>query len=407
MAKGAKNGKNTGIPVLLIFLIVGLAMAIGGIVMMVDRKQKDSYYGTATGKITDVSHHTNSDGDDMYAAVYTYYVDDIEYTFTDDTSSSVRPSIGKRVDIRYNPEHPEIAYVGGRVWMGVILIGMGMLFILAVILGFVNGGDGPKTDGRRLASGLLMGVIVSAMGWGILFLISDNTSVISLPGIILSIFGILGIVVMVKSVKDYIAVKTGKAPKTASHSRPAQYEANARTTVSWDGNGAPKYSTTENAYQESQSGYTESMDHMQGQGTQNPYSGQMGVQTASYQSDMYKDVTYQNNNYQGNQYQNTTYQDNPVVDFYRDHKEGIDTTIRTVQKGNNIAGNIIMIAVGVIFVLSSLTMVGSNVIVLLMSIKTGGAVTLPAYIMPIVMEGIFLVVGIVVIVKGIKGIIKK
>ena len=271
--------------------------------------------------------------------------------------------------------------------MGVILLGMGILFVLAATLGFVNGGDGPKTDGRRLASGLLMGVIVSAMGWGILFLISDNTSVISFPGIILSIFGILGIVVMVKSVKEYIAAKTGKAPKTASHSRPGQYEANARTTVSWDGNGAPKYSTTEDAYQESQNGYTESVDHMQGQGNQNPYSGQMGVQTASYQ--------------------NTTYQDNPVVDFYRDHKEGINSTIRTVQKGNNIVGNIVMIAVGVIFVLSSLTMVGSNVIVLFMSIKTGGAVTLPAYIMPIVMEGIFLVVGIVVIVKDVKGIIKK
>ena len=374
MAKGAKNGRNSGVPVLLIFLIVGIAMAIGGIVMLVDRKQKDSYYGTATGKITDVVHHTNSDGDDMYAAVYTYYVDDIEYTFTDDTSSSVRPSIGKRVDIRYNPENPEIAYVGGKVWMGIILLGMGILFVLAVILGFVNGGDGPKTDGRRLASGLLMGVIVSAMGWGILFLISDDTSVISFPGIILSIFGILGIVVMVKSVKEFIAAKTGKTPKTASHSRPTQYEANARTTVSWDGNGAV-------------------------QSPRNPYSGQMGVQTASYQSDMYKDVTYQNNNYQGNQYQN-----NPVTDFYREHKEGIDTTIRTVQKGNNIAGNIVMIAVGVIFVLSSLTMVGSNVIVLLMSLKNGGAAALPAYIMPIAMEGIFLVVGIFVIVKGIKGL---
>ena len=123
MSKGTKKGKNNGIAVLVIFMVIGFAMAIGGIVMTVDRKHKDSYYGTAAGKITDISHHTDSDGDDMYAAVYTYYVDDIEYTFIDDTSSSARPSIGKRVDIRYNPEHPEIAYIGGRVWMGVILLG--------------------------------------------------------------------------------------------------------------------------------------------------------------------------------------------------------------------------------------------------------------------------------------------
>lgn len=169
MSKGTKKGKNNGIAVLVIFMVIGFAMAIGGIVMTVDRKHKDSYYGTATGKITDISHHTDSDGDDMYAAVYTYYVDDIEYTFTDDTSSSVRPSIGKRVDIRYNPEHPEIAYVCGRVWMGVILLGMGILFVLAATLGFVNGGDGPQAAGRKLASGLLLGFIVSCMGWGIKF----------------------------------------------------------------------------------------------------------------------------------------------------------------------------------------------------------------------------------------------
>lgn len=164
MSKGTKKGKNNGIAVLVIFMVIGFAMVIGGIVMTVDRKHKDSYYGTATGKITDISHHKDSDGDDMYAAVYTYYVDDIEYTFTDDTSSSARPSIGKRVDIRYNPEHPEIAYVGGRVWMGVILLGMGILFVLAATLGFVNGGDGPQTAGRKFASGMLLGFIITCMG---------------------------------------------------------------------------------------------------------------------------------------------------------------------------------------------------------------------------------------------------
>lgn len=339
MAKGANNGKNSGIPVLLIFLIVGLAMAIGGIVMTVDRKHKDGYYGTATGKITDISHHTDSDGDDMYAAVYTYYVDDIEYTFTDDTSSSVRPSIGKRVDIRYNPEHPEIAYVGGRVWMGVILLGMGILFVLAATLGVVNSGDGPQTAGRKLASGLLLGFIVSCMGWGIIPLLGDDVHVISVPGIALSLFGIMGIAAMVKSVKDYIAVKNGKAPEVQDRNRASQsrYEANAWMAMSWDENGAV---------------------------------------------------------------------DNPVTDFYREHKEGIYTTIRTVQKGRNIVGNIVMIAVGGMFTVSALLMIGGNILVL-MANRDSGTVPLPAYIMPIVMEGIFLAVGIFVIVKGIKGLLGK
>lgn len=348
MEKGANSEKNSGIPVLVMFMIIGLAMAICGIVMTVDRKQKDSYYGTVTGKITDVSHYTNSDGDDMYAAVYTYYVDDIEYTFTDDTSSSSRPSIGKRVDIRYNPAHPEIAYVGGRVWIGVILLGMGILFVLATILGFINGGDGSQTAGRKLASGLLLGFIVSGMGWGILLLLGDDVHVISIPGIILCIFGIMGIVVMVKSVKDYIAVKN----------------------------------------------------------PQNLYSGQMGSHTESYQNAQYQDTSYQNTSYQDGTYQNSRYQDNPVTDFYREHKEGIDATIKTVQKGNNIVGNIVMIAVGGMFTFSSLLMVGGNILGLMANMDSG-TVSLPAYIIPIAMEGIFLAVGIFVIVKGIKGLLGK
>lgn len=117
------------------------------------------------------------------------------------------------------------------------------------------------------------------MGWGIIPLLGDDVHVISVPRIVLSLLGIMGIVAMVKSVKDYIAVKNGKAPEVQDRGRSSQYqyEANARMAMSWDGNGA---------------------------------------------------------------------MDNPVTDFYREHKEGIDTTIRTVQKGRNIAGNIVMIAVG-------------------------------------------------------------
>ena len=275
MSKGTKKGKNNGIAVLVIFMVIGFAMAIGGIVMT--------------------------------------------------------------VDIRYNPEHPEIAYIGGRVWMGVILLGMGILFVLAATLGFVNGGDGPQTAGRKFASGMLLGFIITCMGWGIIPLLGDDAHVISVPGIVLSLFGIMGIVVMVKSVKDYIAVKTGKAPEVQERSRSSQYqyEANARMAMSWDGNGAV---------------------------------------------------------------------DNPVTDFYREHKEGIDTTIRTVQKGRNIVGNIVMIAVGGIFTFSALLMIGGNILVL-MANRDSGMVSLPAYIMPIVMEGIFLAVGIFVIVKGIKGLL--
>ena len=169
-----------------------------------------------------------------------------------------------------------------------------------------------------------LGFIVSCMGWGIIPLLGDDVHVISVPRIVLSLFGIMGIVAMVKSVKDYIAVKNGKAPEVQDRGRSSQYQ----------------------------------------------------------------------------------YEANARMDFYREHKEGIDTTIRTVQKGRNIAGNIVMIAVGGMFTFSALLMIGGNILVL-MANRDSGTVSLSAYIMPIVMEGIFLAVGIFVIVKGVKGLLGK
>lgn len=123
-----------------------------------------------------------------------------------------------------------------------------------------------------MSKGTASGIYSVLHGMGEIPLLGDDVHVISVPGIVLSLFGVMGIVAMVKSVKDYIAVKNGKAPEVQDHSRSSQYqyEANARMAMPWDGNGAV---------------------------------------------------------------------DNPITDFYREHKEGIDTTIRTVQKGRNISGS--------------------------------------------------------------------
>lgn len=407
MNKGKTKGRSNSTFALVVFMLIGIGLAIAGTVMTVNRKQKDSYYGTVTGKVTDVEYHTNSDGDDMYSVVYTYYVDDVAYTYADSTSSSSKPTLGKLVEIRYNPIHPNEAYVAGKMWPGIMLIGMGIIFVLASTLGFVNDGNKPQTKGRKLASGLLMGIIVSAMGWGILAVSGDSIKVVSFPGLVLSMFGVLGLFVIYRSVKDYITANSGSAP---AGSRPAGYDANVQEKMVWDGNGAVRKE------------YTETMDYNQGQGTQNPYSGQVAqdsygnansdnngqTQSAPYRDDTYQQSTYQGSSYQKGAYQDSSYQDNPVVDFYREHKQGIDTTIRTVQKGQNIVGSIIAIAVGVIFALTSLLMIsGSVASINAMKAAEVGAVALPAYIMPIVMEGIFLIVGIYVVVKGIKGLLGK
>ena len=400
MNKGNTKGQSNSKFALVVFMLIGIGLAIAGSVMTVNRKQKDSYYGTVTGKVTDVEHYTNSDDEDMYSAVYTYYVNDVAYTYADSTSSNSTPTLGKLVEIRYNPMHPNEAYVAGKMWPGIMLIGMGIIFVLASTLGFVNDGNKPQTKGRKLASGLLMGVIVSAMGWGILAVSGDSIRLISFPGIVLCIFGVLGFFVIYKSVKDYAAARRGEIPAGSGY---VQHETDVQDNTTGDGSGKIKKEYSE-----------ASVNFNRGQGEQNPYSGRMAQNSYNSekadggeqaQSDSYNDSTYQyGSSHQGITHQESAYQEKPAMDFYREHKQGIDTTIKTVQKGRNIYGCVTKVIMGAICVLSAVPMIGASIshINAMESVTASSAV-----IMPFVIEGIFLIVGIYAVVKGIKGLVGK
>lgn len=400
MNKGNAQGKSNSKFALVVFMLIGIGLAIAGVMMTVNRKQKDSYYGTVTGKVTDMEHYTNSDDEEMYSAVYTYYVNDVPYTYTDNAASSQPPTLGKLMEIRYNPLHPNEAYVAGKMWPGILLIGMGVIFVLASTLGFINGSNGQQTEGRKLASGLIMGIIVSAMGWGILALSGDSIRLISVPGIVLCMFGVLGLFVIYKSIKDYVAGKRGEIPADGGYVR---YDTGVQDKVTFDGSGA-----AEKEYGEA------TVDFGRGQGEQNPYSGRMAQNSYDSekadggeqpQSGLYNDSTYQYSSHQGSTHQESAHQDNPVMDFYREHKQGIDTTIKTVQKGRNIYGCVTKIIAGTICVLSAVLMFGASVSHISPPENvTAGSAVLVAYIMPFVIEVIFVVVGIYTIVKGIKGL---
>ena len=341
MEKRNRKGRTNNKFAMVVFLLIGLGLIICGVMMTLNRKQKDSYYGTVTGRITDVEHYTNSDDEDMYAAVYTYCVNDVPYTYTDSASSGKIPELGDIADIRYNPLHPNESYRAGKMWSGILIIGIGGVFILVSLLVFIYD--------RKSRQGV------------------------------------------------------GRTPEDR---KTVQYGADVQKKMVWDGNGAVKKGNS-----------TSTLYFNKGQGKQNPYSGYV-VQN-SYdsekvdggelsQSDLYKDNTHQYGSHQGSKYQENTYNDNPVMDFYREHKQGIDTTIKTVQKGRNIYGCVIGVIAGAICVLSALIMAGAS-ISHISAIKGGttGNTLLPTYIIPIAMEGIFLAVGIFVIVKGIKGLLGK
>ena len=280
MAKG-DNGSRTKMMIRqALLMIIGICAMIVGLVMAHDRKQKDNYYDTTTGTVTGVSYYENSDGETMYSAVYTYYVDDTVYKLTDDDASNAPPSRGKTVDIRYDPDQPGDAYVDGRTWPGTLLIVGGLMFVMAGILGFIKELKGPQTAGRKLASELVTGFMMLVISWGLLIEFYDSAEGFGIWGITLLVIGIIGIVKMVWSVKNYIAVKMNRTP---SGSIIDHLGLDASSLIFDDESegeeyNIPKYPLTEPERAEevrdkSQKQEYEKLDHLQGDGAQNPYSG--------------------------------------------------------------------------------------------------------------------------------------
>ena len=266
----------------IIIMVIGIGIMIVGIWMAADRLQKDDYYGSATGKVAGSSYYENSDDERMYSAIYAYSVGDTEYELEDDDASKVPPQIGKKVEIRYDPEEPADAYVGGKPLPGSILLGIGITMIMLSILVFVKMRKGKISDERKLVIELLTGIIMLVVCIGTIRLLQDDGEGIGLSDISIVVCGIVGIIVIISSIKYYIDVKMGRTPSETILSHLGLDAASLMLDDESEGEeyNIPKYLLTEDEQKEevgekSQKQEYEKLDHLQGDGTQNPYSGKI------------------------------------------------------------------------------------------------------------------------------------
>ena len=133
----------------LLFLLIGTAVAIGGIVAVVKQKRKTARGVTATGKVVDLVKTIPNPGS---AGVYCPIVE-----FNTSAGRPVRfqsdfgtmpasHSVGQGIAVRYDPENPQLAAVDSAVatWfvpgctiaMGLLFLVMGVVFVVtgAVVL---------------------------------------------------------------------------------------------------------------------------------------------------------------------------------------------------------------------------------------------------------------------------------
>lgn len=263
-------------------MVIGIGIMIVGIWMAADRLHKDDYYGSATGKVAGSSYYENSDDERMYSAIYAYSVGDTEYELEDDDASKVPPQIGKKVEIRYDPEEPADAYVGGKPLPGSILLGIGITMIMLSILVFVKMRKGKISDERKLVIELLTGIIMLVVCIGTIRLLQDGGEGIGLSEISIVVCGIVGIIVIISSIKYYIDVKMGRTPSRSILSHLGLDAVSLILDDESEGEeyNIPKYLMPESEQAEtvgekSQKQEYEKLDHLQGDGTQNPYSGKI------------------------------------------------------------------------------------------------------------------------------------
>lgn len=266
----------------IIIMTIGIGIMIVGIWMAAARIHKDYYYGLATGKVVESSYYENSDDERMYSAIYAYFVGDTEYELEDDDASKVPPQMGKNVEIRYNPDQPEDAYVGGKPLPGSILMSIGITMIMLSILAFVKMRKGQMSGERKLVIELLTGIIMLVVCIGTIRLLQDGGGGIGLSEISIVVCGIVGIIVIISSVKYYIDVKMGRTPSETILSHLGLDAASLMLDDESEGEeyNIPKYLMPESEQAETvgekpQKQEYEKYDHLQGDGTQNPYSGKI------------------------------------------------------------------------------------------------------------------------------------
>lgn len=104
--------KQTVINVLLtvLFLAIGIGLIVGGTFLKKSTDEKLAVWEKTTGIVTDYA-VSKDDDEVMYREIISYTVDEKTYTIKSSSSSNIRPSMGAKREVAYNPFNPDEAII--------------------------------------------------------------------------------------------------------------------------------------------------------------------------------------------------------------------------------------------------------------------------------------------------------
>lgn len=127
--------KKTFLFVGMLFALVGIAVLIGALVFTTSHVSKLNSFKRVQATVVEWQYKGTSDnGNSMYSEVVEYSVDGKTYTAVNNSSSNSPNRIGSKMEIAYNPEHPEeYIFVSSNTILIIVLFAIGVLFPLAGI----------------------------------------------------------------------------------------------------------------------------------------------------------------------------------------------------------------------------------------------------------------------------------
>ncbi len=173
----------------IMMIIAGLVMIVFGVMKVAEFNQFKSNCKETTGTVVGFR-YSESDDDEYYYAEYVYTVDDLDYYVESDTHSRFAPDLGDEETVYYDPDEPENARTSLKERTGTILIVCGPLvglFGAAFLLARFKANE----EIIKILLGLALVIIgfplpIVSGAWGFL--------------IITGIFGICGIIIIVKAI---------------------------------------------------------------------------------------------------------------------------------------------------------------------------------------------------------------
>lgn len=196
-----------------LFILIGIVMLYFGISNSFKNFSKTNNYVKTIGYFVDYEIYDSDEDGTTYKLIYSYNVNNKEYTVSTDYGTNMIPKEGSSRTIKYNPFNPSEAIISGGS-SEILLLLIGIMFTMIPFVIFINMSPKIKEKLDNLnfnVTTLLIGIVFLIIGFMALYMMTGTFSIIEMyksfslnyliPYLILLMFIIVGILLIIGSFK--------------------------------------------------------------------------------------------------------------------------------------------------------------------------------------------------------------